>query len=127
MIVLTTEEVVIMHEKLVAATGGSPGLRDIGLLESAVLGCTQTFGGEDLYPTIVEKAARMAYSLCKNHPFVDGNKRVAVTALLVILRMNNIDVQFTQQELIALGLGVADGSIKYEEIIDWINVHIVNK
>lgn len=127
MIVLTTEEVVIMHEKLVAATGGSPGLRDIGLLESAVLGCTQTFGGEDIYPTIVEKAARMAYSLCKNHPFVDGNKRVAVTALLVILRMNNIDVQFTQQELIALGLGVADGSIKYEEIIDWINVHIVNK
>ena len=126
MIVLTTEEVVIMHEKLVAATGGSPGLRDIGLLESAVLGCTQTFGGEDIYPTIVEKAARMAYSLCKNHPFVDGNKRVAVTALLVILRINNIDVQFTQQELIVLGLGVADGSIKYEEIIDWINVHIMN-
>jgi len=127
MIVLTTEEVVIMHKKLIAATGGSPGLRDIGLLESAVLGCTQTFGGEDIYPTIVEKAARMAYSLCKNHPFVDGNKRVAVTILLVILRMNNIDVQITQQELIALGLGIADGSIKYEELIDWINVHIVNE
>jgi death-on-curing protein len=125
MIILTTDEIITIHNKLVAVTGGSPGIRDIGLLESAVLGCVQTFGGEDIYPTVVEKAARMAYSLCKNHPFVDGNKRVAVTALLVILRMNGISMQFTQQELITLGLGVADGSIDYENIIIWVNSHIV--
>ena len=126
MIILTTDEVVAIHEKLVASTGGSPGIRDIGLLESAVLGCAQTFGGEDIYPTVVEKAARMAFSLCKNHPFVDGNKRVAVTALLVILRMNNVSLQFTQQELITLGLGIADGSIDYEDIVVWVNSHIEN-
>jgi len=124
MIILTTDEVITMHEKLIEATGGSPGLRDIGLLESAILGCVQTFGGEDLYPTIIEKAARMAYSLCKNHPFIDGNKRVAVTALLVTLRVNDVFVHFTQRELITLGLGIADGSIDYENIIVWVNSHI---
>ena len=125
MIILTVNEVIEIHNKLIVATGGSPNLRDMGLLESAVFGCTQTFGSEDLYPTVIEKAARMAYSICSNHPFVDGNKRVAVTALLVILRMNGISVQFTQQELIKLGLGVADGSIDYEEIVAWVNKHIV--
>jgi len=125
MIILTTDEVITMHEKLVAATGGSPGIRDMGLLESAVLGCTQTFGGEEIYPTVVEKAARMAYSLCKNHPFIDGNKRVAVTALLVILRMNNVSLQYTQQELITLGLKTADGNINYEDIVVWVNSHLI--
>jgi len=99
MIILTTDEVIVMHDKLIMATGGSSGLCDMGLLESAILGCTQTFGGEELYPTVIEKAARMAYSICKNHPFVDGNKRVAVTALLVVLRVNNIPVKFTQLSL----------------------------
>ena len=126
MIILTTDEVIVIHDKLISITGGSTGLRDMGLLESAVFGCNQTFGDADIYPTVVEKAARMALSICKNHPFLDGNKRVAVTALLVILRINNIEVEFTQQELITLGLGMADGSISYENIIDWINAHTVN-
>jgi len=125
MIILTTNEVIIMHDKLIAATGGSPGLRDMGLLESAVQGCAQTFGGEDIYPTVIEKAARMAYTICKNHPFIDGNKRVAVTAMLVILRMNDVPISFSQQDLISLGLSIADGSIDYEDIIDWVNVHLV--
>ena len=125
MIILITAEVVKIHEKLIKTTGGSPGLRDMGLLESAVLGCIQTFGGEDIYPSIIEKASRMAYSICKNHPFVDGNKRVAVTALLVILRMNDVFLSFTQQELISLGLGVADGSICYDDVIAWVNEHII--
>ena len=125
MIVLTTDEVIAMHDKLIMATGGSPGIRDMGLLESAVFGSNQTFGGEEIYPTVVDKAARMAYSICKNHPFVDVNKRVAVTALLVILRMSNISIKFTQQELITLGLGVADGSIDYENIVAWVHTHIV--
>ena len=126
MIILTTDEVVELHKKLTIATGGSPGIRDIGLLESAVLGCYQSFDGQDLYPTIVEKAARMAYAVCKNHPFIDGNKRAAVTSMLVILRMNDIFLLYAQKELVTLGLGIADGSIDYEDIVAWINAHIKN-
>ena len=70
MIILTTNEVAELHEKLILVTGGSPGIRDNGLLESAVLGCYQSFDGNDLYPTVVKKAAQMAYAICKNHPFV---------------------------------------------------------
>ena len=125
MIILTATEIIEVHAKLITATGGSPGLRDMGLLESAVLGCTQTFGGEEIYPTIIGKASRMAYTICMNHPFIDGNKRVAVTALLVILRMNDVNLSFTQKDLISLGLGVADGSIDYDDILKWVNKHIV--
>jgi death-on-curing protein len=124
MIILTVNEIIEIHDKLILVTGGSPGLRDIGLLESAVLGCNQTFGGEDLYPKCIEKAARMAYSICKNHPFVDGNKRVSVTSLLVVLKMNSISLRFSQQELIALGLGLAEGSINYQELVNWINARV---
>jgi len=124
MIILKVSEVIELHEKVIAATGGSHGIRDIGLLESAVLGCSQSFGGEDLYPGSVEKAARMAFALCKNHPFVDGNKRVAVTVMLVILRMNGIHLLFTQHELVSLGLGIAESIIEYDDIVLWINEHI---
>jgi len=124
MITLNVAEVISLHDKLIAATGGAPGLRDFGLLESAVLGCYQSFDDVELYPTVIEKAARMAYAVCKNHPFVDGNKRVAVTSMLVILRLNKIALSYTQSELIALGLGVADGSIEYEEIVAWVNEHL---
>jgi len=126
MITLNVAEVISLHDKLLVATGGSPGLRDIGLLESAILSCYQSFDDADLYPTVIEKAARMAYTIAKNHPFVDGNKRVAVTSMLVMLRLNNISTLFTQDELIVLGLGVADGSIGYDEIVNWIHEHLVD-
>jgi death-on-curing protein len=125
MIELTLNEIIELHEKIIVATGGSPEIRDMGLLESALHGCYQTFGGIDLYPSTIEKAARMAYTICKNHPFVDGNKRIAVTSMLVILRMNGIILSHTQQELITLGLGIADGCIQYEHILDWIKMHKV--
>ena len=124
MIKLTLSEVYELHEKLIAITGGSPGIRDKGLLESAVFGCYQSFGGVDFYPTVIEKAARIAYAISKNHPFVDGNKRVAVTAMLLILRLNGIVLSFKQQELVALGLGIADGSLSYNDIVNWINRHL---
>ena len=124
MIILTSDEVIKLHEKFITATGGSPGIRDIGLLESAVLGCYQTFDGKELYPTVIEKAARMAYAVCKNHPFIDGNKRAAVTSMLVILRMNDTFLLYAQKELVTLGLGIADGSIDYKDIVVWIKTHI---
>jgi len=124
MITLNVSEVVELHNKLVATIGGVHGIRDMRLLESAVLGCYQSFGDVDLYPSIIEKAARMAYTVCKNHPFNDGNKRVSVTSMLVILRLNGLVPLYTQQELIDLGLGIADGSIVYEQIVEWLNNHI---
>jgi len=124
MIILTISEITELHEKLIAATGGSSGVRDVRLLESAVLGCYQSFNGTDLYPTIVEKTARMAFTICKNHPFIDGNKRVAVTSMLVILRMNGIRLLYTQQELVVLGFGIADGSVDYDDIVAWIRSHV---
>jgi len=124
MIILTVDEIIAIHGKLTAATGGSPGLRDMALLESAVFGCYQSFDDADLYPTIEEKSARMAYSLCRNHPFVDGNKRIAVTSMLVMLRLNRVLLTYTQQELISLGLGIADGSLDYEYILGWVNTHL---
>jgi death-on-curing protein len=127
MIVLTLDELILLHEKLILATGGSQGVRDIGLLESALFGCYQSFDGKDLYPTIIEKAARMAYAICNNHPFVDGNKRTAIASMLVTLRMNDVTMLFTQQELVVLGLGIADGSIDYEGIVEWLAAHQENQ
>jgi death-on-curing protein len=124
MIILTADEIITLHSKLIAATGGSGGLRDKGLLESAVLNCYQTFDGDELYPGVIEKAARLAFSICGNHPFVDGNKRVAVTALLTILRLNDVAVSYTQKELVAFGLGVADRSLDYEAVLEWVRLHL---
>jgi len=122
--ILEIEEVVELHEANINNTGGGSGIRDFGLLESAVLGCCQTFGGVDLYPTIVDKAAWMAYAICKNHPFVDGNKRSAVVSMLTMLDMNDITLSYTQQELIDLGMGVANGEIDFDEIVTWIHKHM---
>ncbi|MDR2132796.1 MAG: type II toxin-antitoxin system death-on-curing family toxin [Clostridiales Family XIII bacterium] len=123
MIILTVDEIIMLHTKLTAATGGG-GLRDRGLLESAVMNCYQTFGGEELYPGVIEKAARLAFGICANHPFVDGNKRAAVTALLTILRINDIAISYTQKELVALGLGIADKSLDYEAVTEWVRSHL---
>jgi death-on-curing protein len=124
MIILTADEILALHSKLIAATGGSGGLRDMGLLESAVYSCYQTVGGEELYPGVIEKAARLAFGVCANHPFVDGNKRAAVTAMLTILRLNDIVVSYRQKELVTLGLGIADGTLGYETVAEWVRSHL---
>jgi death-on-curing protein len=121
--ILTVDEAVTLHEKIIAATGGSSGIRDMGLLESAVLGSTQTFGGVEFYPTDIEKASKIAFGICQNHPFIDGNKRTAVTAMLVALRMNGIILTYTQKELIELGLGIAEKGVDYEGVVGWVNTH----
>ena len=123
MILLTVDEIMELHEKLVAATGGSAELRDRGLLESAVYSADASFDDVEIYPTIEEKAARLAYSLISNHAFVDGNKRIGVFVMLMTLRLNGIRLVYTQPELIELGLQAASGIMKYEEILNWIKVH----
>lgn len=123
MIILTVDEVIEMHKKLISKTGGLDGIRDIGMLESAVMNCNLTFGEEELYPTIEEKSARIAFSICNNHPFIDGNKRTAVLDMLVTLKINEVNAVFTQAELISIGLGLADGSISCESLIEIIKSH----
>ena len=123
MILLTVEEVIELHEKLVGRTGGSHGLRDKSLLESAVYSAVSAFGDSEAYPSVEEKAARLMFSLTNNHAFVDGNKRIGVLTMLMTLQLNNIKLSYTQAELIDLGLSVADGSANYDAILTWIKKH----
>ena len=123
MILLTVEEVIALHDKLIERTGGSQGLRDQSLLESAVYSAMSAFGDNEAYPTVEEKAARLMFSLTNNHAFVDGNKRIGVFTMLMTLQLNNIKINYTQAELISLGLSVADGKTEYVEILDWIMEH----
>lgn len=125
MTLLTVEEVLMLRGKLLAATGGLPGLRERGLLESAILSTEAGFEDVEQYPTVEEKAARLAFGLIADHPFVDGNKRVGVLALLMTLKLNGVAVEYTQQELIDLGLAAASGKAGYEDILAWLLVHRV--
>lgn len=123
MILFTTNEIRALHSMLIAATGGSDGLREQGLLESAVHSAAASFGGSEIYPSAEEKAARLMYALTGNHAFVDGNKRIGVLAMLTYLRMNHVMLRYTQAELIDLGLSVAAGATDYDGILLWIRSH----
>lgn len=121
---LSVDDIVLFHEKIIKETGGSYGIRDIGLIESALNRALMTYGGRDLYPTILEKIAVVTHSLITNHGFVDGNKRIGVAVMILLLKMNNIKIKYTQQEIVDLGLKVAEGSWKEKDILDWIKGHI---
>lgn len=124
MILLTTDEIILLHSKLISRTGGSDGVRDKNLLESALYSAVSGFDGFDVYPSIEEKSARLMYSLVNNHPFIDGNKRIGVLVMLMTLKLNDVIIKYSQNELIILGLGVADGSYGYCDILKWIKNHI---
>lgn len=124
MMLLTVDEIIALQEKVIAKTGGSYGLRDRGLLESAAYSANSAFGDVEVYPSLEEKAARLAFAITGNHAFVDGNKRIGMLVMLLTLRLNGRAVIHTQAELIALGLGVADGSLGYAEILAWIAAHL---
>lgn len=98
MIRLSKTQILLLHEQLIAETGGSSGLRDEGMLDSALNAPFQTFGGEDVYPSLQQKAARLCFGLVKNHPFLDGNKRIGAHVMLVFLALNGIELQHTQTE-----------------------------
>ena len=123
MILLTVDEIISLHKKLIEKTGGNDGIRDINLLESAVFSAEASFGDEECYPTVEEKAARLMYALTNNHAFVDGNKRIGVFVMLITLKLNNAELKYTQDELISLGLAVASGETDYEKIYKWIIGH----
>lgn len=123
MIRLTVEQVRMLHQDLIAETGGSEGVRDEGMLDSALQLPFQTFDGQALYPSIQQKAARLCSSLVSNHPFVDGNKRIGIHTMLVFLAANGVELSYTQEELISLGLSLAEGKLPYDDVLRWITSH----
>ena len=123
MIKISKEKALLLHQLMAEATGGSVGVRDTALLESALESCFATFDGVDLYPTKEEKGARLGYALISNHAFVDGNKRIGIYLMLTFLEMNGIPVHAENEELVRLGLGVADGSVSYEALLAWVRAH----
>lgn len=125
MIRLTKEKVMQLHTLLIHETGGADNVREIGLLESALEQPFATFAGQELYPTLADKAARLGFSLICNHPFVDGNKRIGVFAMLVFLTVNGARLTCSNDDVIRLGLGVASGSMNYDALLDWILTYIV--
>jgi len=123
MIYLSLEQVLILHELQIGDYGGSHGIRDIGLLESALFRPQTTFGGKDLYPTVFIKAAVLAYSLLKNHPFVDGNKRTATVSMIVFLELNNYKLRINEHGLAQLMLKFEAGKIDLNDFILEIESH----
>ncbi len=116
---LTAEQVLFIHSRLIDETGGSHGVRDLGLLQSAVSRPKATFGSENLYPDICHKAAALMESIIKNHPFIDGNKRTAITSAGIFLQINGYYLKTTQNELELFTIKVATGKISFENIVEW--------
>ena len=125
MIVLSKEQVITLHEQLIAETGGISGLRDEGILESALYAPFQTFGNVEPYPSLQQKAARLGFGLIMDHPFIDGNKRTGTHTMLVFLALNNIDLEYTQQELSETIMQIAAGNYSFEYLFKWIINHQV--
>lgn len=121
---LTKEQVITLHRRVVEMSGGSAEIRDNGLLESALNSPFQTFSGAELYPTVLEKAARLGFGLIRNHPFVDGNKRIGTHIMLVFLKLNQIDLAYDDNDLIRLILGIASGNLDDEQLLQWLQQHI---
>jgi death-on-curing protein len=123
---LTFAEVLYIHEHVLAQSGGHPGIRDLPALESALAQPKASAGGVDAYPSLEEKAAALCYSICSNHPFMDGNKRVAHAVMETFLILNGKEVQSTVEEQEQLMLAVAAGTARREELLDWLVANTVN-
>ena len=123
MIKISSDKVKLLHQFLAEETGGAIGVRDEGLLNSAIEGIYQTFDGKELYPTKEEKGARLGYSLISNHAFFDGNKRIGMYAMLTFLEVNEIHLSCTEDEVASVGLSVAAGIMNYEKLLQWILNH----
>lgn len=126
MIKFDKEKVLLLQQLVIESSGGSAGVRDFGLLDSAIESTYQTFGGKELYPSKEEKGARLGYNLVSNHAFVDGNKRIGLLVMLSFLAINGINLKYTDEELVGIGLLLADGKMTYEELLAWINNHKQN-
>ena len=123
MIKLQKEKVLSLHGLLAQETGGSIGVREEGLLESALEVAFSGFGGQEFYPTTEEKGARIGFNLISNHAFVDGNKRIGMFVMLIFLEVNGVRLDCTDHDVVKAGLGVASGEMDYEALLRWVREH----
>lgn len=124
MIYLERDDIILLHTELIKQFGGSYGIRDDGLLDSALSAPFQTFGGLDLYPSLVEKAAQLSYGLVHNHPFVDGNKRIGAHALMVFLEINSLPLNVDEDEISKFFWEIASNTKTVKDLQDWILKHL---
>ncbi len=120
MIRIHTDMAKLLHQLIAQETGGGIGVRDEGLLESALESAFATFDGEDLYPTKEEKAAKLGVALISNHAFIDGNKRIGMHIMLTFLELNGIRLHCTDEDIVTAGLGIASGEMDYKDLLTWI-------
>ena len=125
MIKLSKDRVLLLHQYMAEETGGSIGLRDEGLLESALESAFATFDGKELYPSKEEKAARIGASLVGNHAFLDGNKRIGMYVMLTFLEVNGVKVECSDEDIVSAGLALADGTMGYDELLVWLRARIL--
>lgn len=123
MMKLSKTQVIMLHQRLIQETGGFDGIRDEGLLDSALSNPFQSFGGVELYPNIQEKAAQLCFGIVKNHPMVDGNKRLGAHVMLVFMALNGYELSYTQQELSNIILDLAASKIGHDDLLKWIINH----
>ena len=121
MIILTKRQILLLHEQLISTFGGTSGIRDDGLLESAINAPLQAFDGIEFYPTIINKSVRLGYGLIKNHPFLDGNKRIGAHVMLTQPELNGIHLEYEQEELIEVIMEVAAGVLSQESLHLWVS------
>ena len=124
MIMLTRGQVLLLHKLIYDRFGGSYGVRDEGLLDSALAAPMQTYGGQDLYETDLDKIVHLAFGLIRNHPFADGNKRIGALALLVLLELNGNELKASNEEFYDAIYGVASGEMKEDEFREWVGSRV---
>ncbi|HSP15303.1 MAG TPA: type II toxin-antitoxin system death-on-curing family toxin [Thermoanaerobaculia bacterium] len=122
-IFLTLDEVLALHQDLIERYDGSAGARDLGLLAHALGSAEATFGGVFLHETVVEMASAILYGICRNHPFVDGNRRTAVAAALLFLELNGIEIDADEDEFYGLVIGVAEGRVAKSAVAVFLSDH----
>lgn len=123
MIKFSKDKVLLLHKLIAEETGGSVGIRDEALLESALENAFSGFGGQEFYPSKEEKGARLGYTLISNHAFVDGNKRIGMYVMLTFLEVNGIHLDCTNDEIVEVGLAVASGAMDYDALLKWVRSH----
>lgn len=121
---LTVEEILSLHHMVIDEIGGSHGVRDMGSVESCVAHPQMTFGGQELYPTLADKAAALCFLLVSNHPFVDGNKRVGYVAMRIFLELNAYQLTGELDEKEKILLALAAGEMEREAFVEWVREHI---
>lgn len=124
MIWIEVEDIILIHSKIIQKSGGIDGIRDRGCLESAVAAPMQSFGGQELFPSDVEKIARLGFGLATNHAFLDGNKRIGAMMVQLLLKWNGYHLELAPGELADMFIAVADNRAAEVDLLDWIRTHL---